>query len=145
MDMKTSPLALLKDPSLLKTDALINGQWVAGSARFDVLDPATGLKLADVANLGPADAEAAIAAANAAWTGWKNKTAKERSTILRKWYDLLMANQDDLGRLMTAEQGKPLAEAKGEVAYGLRLWSGLPKRPSASTAKPCPSSTTTAA
>jgi succinate-semialdehyde dehydrogenase/glutarate-semialdehyde dehydrogenase len=119
MDMKTaSPLDLLQDPSLLKTDALINGQWVAGSARFDVLDPATGLKLADVANLGPADAEAAIAAANTAWTAWKNKTAKERSTILRKWYDLLMAHQDDLGRLMTAEQGKPLAEAKGEVAYG---------------------------
>ncbi len=119
MDMKTaSPLDLLQDPSLLKTDALINGQWVAGSARFDVLDPATGLKLADVANLGPADAEAAIAAANTAWAGWKNKTAKERSTILRKWYDLLMANQDDLGRLMTAEQGKPLPEAKGEVAYG---------------------------
>jgi succinate-semialdehyde dehydrogenase/glutarate-semialdehyde dehydrogenase len=119
MDMKTaSPLDLLQDPSLLKTDALINGQWVAGSARFDVLDPATGLKLADVANLGPADAEAAIAAADSAWAGWKNKTAKERSTILRKWYDLLMANQDDLGRLMTAEQGKPFAEAKGEVAYG---------------------------
>jgi succinate-semialdehyde dehydrogenase/glutarate-semialdehyde dehydrogenase len=118
MDMKASPLAQLKDPSLLKTDALINGQWVAGSARFDVLDPATGLKLADVANLGPADAEAAIAAADSAWAGWKNKTAKERSTILRKWYDLLMANQDDLGRLMTAEQGKPFAEAKGEVAYG---------------------------
>ncbi len=118
MDMKTSPLSLLKDPSLLKTDALINGQWVAGSSRFDVLDPATGQKLADVANLGPADAEAAIAAANAAWGAWKNKTAKERSNILRKWYDLLMANQDDLGRLMTAEQGKPLPEAKGEVAYG---------------------------
>ena len=62
MDMKTSPLALLKDPTLLKTDGLINGQWVPGSSRFDVLDPATGLKLADVANLGPADAEAAIAA-----------------------------------------------------------------------------------
>ncbi len=118
MDMKASPLAQLKDPSLLKTDALINGQWVAGSARFDVLDPATGLKLADVANLGPADAEAAIAAADSAWAGWKNKTAKERSTILRKWYDLLMAHQDDLGRLMTAEQGKPFAEAKGEVTYG---------------------------
>jgi succinate-semialdehyde dehydrogenase/glutarate-semialdehyde dehydrogenase len=118
MDMKTSPLALLKDPTLLKTDALINGEWVKGSGRFDVLDPATGLKLADVANLGPADAEAAIAAANAAWAGWKTKTAKERSIILRKWYDLLMANQDDLGRIMTAEQGKPLAEAKGEVAYG---------------------------
>jgi succinate-semialdehyde dehydrogenase/glutarate-semialdehyde dehydrogenase len=118
MDMKTSPLALLKDPSLLKTDALINGQWVAGSSRFDVLDPATGLKLADVANMGPAEAEAAIAAADAAWAGWKNKTAKERSIILRKWYDLLMANQDDLGRIMTAEQGKPFPEAKGEVAYG---------------------------
>jgi succinate-semialdehyde dehydrogenase/glutarate-semialdehyde dehydrogenase len=118
MDMKTSPLALLKDPTLLKTDALINGEWVQGASRFDVLDPATGLKLADVANLGPADAEKAIAAANAAWGPWKNKTAKERSIILRKWFDLLMANQDDLGRIMTAEQGKPLAEAKGEVAYG---------------------------
>jgi len=118
MDMKTSPLALLNDPTLLKTDALINGEWVKGSIRFDVLDPATGQKLADVANLGPADAEAAIAAANAAWAGWKGKTAKERSIILRKWYDLLMANQDDLGRIMTAEQGKPLPEAKGEVAYG---------------------------
>jgi succinate-semialdehyde dehydrogenase/glutarate-semialdehyde dehydrogenase len=118
MDMKTSPLALLKDPSLLKTDALINGQWVAGSSRFDVLDPATGHKLADVANLGPADAEAAIAAANAAWPAWRAKTAKERSILLRNWYDLIMANQDDLGRIMTAEQGKPLPEAKGEVAYG---------------------------
>ncbi len=118
MDMKTSPLSLLKDPTLLKTDALINGQWVQGASRFDVLDPATGHKLADVANLGPADAEKAIAAANVAWAGWKGKTAKERSIVLRKWYDLLMANQDDLGRIMTAEQGKPLPEAKGEVAYG---------------------------
>ncbi|MFT4242626.1 MAG: NAD-dependent succinate-semialdehyde dehydrogenase [Acidovorax sp.] len=118
MDMKTSPLAQLNDPSLLQTGGLINGQWVAGASRFDVHDPATGAKLADVANLGPADAEAAIAAANAAWPAWRSKTAKERSTILRKWYDLLMANQDDLGRIMTAEQGKPLPEAKGEVAYG---------------------------
>jgi succinate-semialdehyde dehydrogenase/glutarate-semialdehyde dehydrogenase len=67
MDMKTSPLAQLNDPSLLKTDALINGQWVKGSSRFAVTDPATGQHLADVANLGPAEAEAAIAAANAAW------------------------------------------------------------------------------
>ena len=116
--MTTSPLSLLKDPSLLKTDALINGQWVKGASRFDVTDPATGAKLADVANLGPADAQAAIDAANAAWPAWRSKTAKERSIILRKWFDLLMANQDDLGRLMTAEQGKPLPEAKGEVAYG---------------------------
>ena len=118
MTTNTSPLSLLKDPSLLKTDALINGQWVKGASRFDVTDPATGAKLADVANLGPADAQAAIDAANAAWPAWRSKTAKERSIILRKWFDLLMANQDDLGRLMTAEQGKPLPEAKGEVAYG---------------------------
>ncbi|CAN1517788.1 PutA NAD-dependent aldehyde dehydrogenases [Burkholderiaceae bacterium] len=116
--MTNSPLSQLKDPTLLKTDALINGQWVKGSRRFDVTDPATGQKLADVANLGPQEADQAIAAANAAWPAWKAKTAKERSIILRKWYDLLMANQDDLGRIMTAEQGKPLAEAKGEVAYG---------------------------
>ena len=114
----TTPLSQLKDPTLLKTDALINGQWVAGASRFAVTDPATGAHLADVANLGPAEADAAIAAANAAWPAWRNKTAKERSIILRKWYDLLMANQDDLGRIMTAEQGKPLPEAKGEVAYG---------------------------
>ncbi|NMM79333.1 succinate-semialdehyde dehydrogenase (NADP(+)) [Acidovorax sp. SRB_14] len=114
----TSPLAQLKDPSLLKTDALINGQWVAGASRFAVHDPATGLKLADVANLGGAEAEAAIAAANAAWPAWRAKTAKERSILLRQWFDLLMANQDDLARIMTAEQGKPFPEAKGEVAYG---------------------------
>ncbi len=118
MDMKTSPLALLKDATLLKTDGLIDGQWVKGSARFDVHDPATGQRLADVANLGPADAEAAIAAANRAWPAWRSKTAKERSIILRKWFDLLMANQEDLGRILTAEQGKPFAEAKGEIAYG---------------------------
>ena len=116
--MMNTPLALLNDPSLLKTDALINGQWVQGSSRFDVHDPATGAKLADVANLGVAEAEAAIAAANSAWPAWRNKTGKERSIILRKWFDLLMANVEDLGRLMTAEQGKPLAEAKGEVVYG---------------------------
>ena len=116
--MMNTPLSLLKDPSLLKTDALINGQWLQGSSRFDVHDPATGAKLADVANLGTAQAEAAIAAANAAWPAWRSKTGKERSIILRKWFDLLMANVDDLGRLMTAEQGKPFAEAKGEVTYG---------------------------
>lgn len=82
MDMKTSPISLLKDPSLLKTDALIGGQWVAGNARFDVSDPSNGLKLADVANLGPSDAETAIAAANTAWPAWRSKTGKERHAIL---------------------------------------------------------------
>jgi hypothetical protein len=116
-----------------------------GRRRFDVLDPATGQKLADVANLGPAEAEAAIAAANAAWPAWRNKTAKERSIILRKWFDLLMANQEDLGRLLTAEQGKPLPRPRAKSPMAPASSSGLPKKPSASTAKPCRSSTTTAA
>src|SRR6185436_6062557 len=90
---------------------------VKGASRFDVHDPANGLKLADVANLGAPDAEAAIAAADKALPAWRGKTAKERSILMRKWFDLLMANQEDLGRIMTAEQGKPFAEAKGEVAY----------------------------
>ena len=114
----TSPLALLADPSLLKTDALLNGEWVAGRDRFDVTDPATGEKLVDVALLGAAEAEAAIAAANAAWPAWRGKTAKERGAILMKWYALLVQHADDLARIMTAEQGKPLAEARGEVIYG---------------------------
>jgi len=118
MDMKTSPLATLADPTLLKTNALINGEWVAGNSRFAVNDPATGLKLADVANLGAAETEAALQAANKAWPAWRAKTAKERAAILMKWFHLLHQHADDLARIMTAEQGKPLAEAKGEVGYG---------------------------
>ena len=118
MDAKTSPLALLKDPSLLKTDGLIDGQWVKGKKRFEVTDPATGRVLADVADLTPKDVKAAIAAADAAWPAWRGLTGKQRHALLMKWFHLLMAHQDDLGRIMTAEQGKPLAEAKGEVAYG---------------------------
>ena len=118
MDRKTSPLASLNDKSLLKTDAVINGAQVAGAARFDVIDPATGAKLADVANLGAADARAAIAAADKAWPAWRARPAKERSAILMRWFGLLHQHADDLARIMTAEQGKPLAEAKGEVGYG---------------------------
>ena len=118
MDMKSSPLALLADPGLLKTDALIGGEWVGSTQRFDVTDPATGLTLASVANLGASQAQAAIDAANAAWPAWRNKTAKERHAIMLRWFHLLHQHADDLARIMTAEQGKPLAEAKGEVGYG---------------------------
>ena len=118
MDTKTSPLSLLQEVALLRTNALINGHWIGGSARFNVNDPATGLKLAEVANLGAKETEAAIAAANAAWPAWRAKTAKERHTILMKWFALLHQHADDLARIMTAEQGKPLAEARGEVIYG---------------------------
>ena len=116
--MTTSPLNSLNDPTLLKTDGLIDGQWVSGSSRFAVLDPATGGHLADVANLGAEQAQAAITAANRAWPAWRAKTAKERAGILMKWYALLHQHADDLARIMTAEQGKPLAEARGEVVYG---------------------------
>jgi succinate-semialdehyde dehydrogenase/glutarate-semialdehyde dehydrogenase len=118
MDMKTSPLAALADPTLLKTDALINGQWVAGSGRFDITDPATGQRIAEVANAGAAETQAAIAAANAAWPAWRALTAKQRHAILMRWHTLLVQHADDLARIMTAEQGKPLAEARGEVVYG---------------------------
>jgi succinate-semialdehyde dehydrogenase/glutarate-semialdehyde dehydrogenase len=116
--MTTSPLASLNDPTLLKTDGLIDGQWVSGSDRFAVHDPATGGHLADVANLGAEHAQAAIAAADKAWPAWRAKPAKERAGILMKWFALLHQHADDLARIMTAEQGKPLAEAKGEVTYG---------------------------
>jgi succinate-semialdehyde dehydrogenase/glutarate-semialdehyde dehydrogenase len=118
--MKPAPLlpSDLKDPTLLKTDALINGAWVKGENRFDVVDPATGLKLADVPNLDAADAEKAIAAADAAWPAWRDLTARERGKMLMAWFDLLHRHADDLARILTLEQGKPLAEAKGEVVYG---------------------------
>jgi succinate-semialdehyde dehydrogenase/glutarate-semialdehyde dehydrogenase len=120
MDTKTSPLALLADPGLLRTDALIGGEWVAAndaSARFAVTDPATGAELAQVANCGPVEAAAAISAAERAGAAWRARTAKDRAAVLQRWFALLMQHADDLARLMTAEQGKPLAEARGEVAY----------------------------
>ena len=112
------PLAYLNDPSLIKTEALLDGVWVEGATRFAVTDPASGGVLAMVTNLGADEAVAAVAAADKAWPAWRAKTAKERAAILMKWYHLIMANADDLARIMTAEQGKPLAEAKGEVGYG---------------------------
>ncbi|PWW43643.1 NAD-dependent succinate-semialdehyde dehydrogenase [Melaminivora alkalimesophila] len=114
----SSPLALLEDAQLLRTDALLGGQWFAGGARFAVHDPATGDRLADVANLGPREARHAIDAACEALPAWRTRPAKERSQLLRRWFELLVQHQEDLARLITAEGGKPLAEARGEVAYG---------------------------
>ncbi|WP_298291573.1 NAD-dependent succinate-semialdehyde dehydrogenase [Thiomonas sp.] len=118
MNRPTNPLSLLKDPSLFKTQAYIDGQWIDSARRFAVTDPATNAELAQVPALEPMHAQLAIDAADAAWPAWRALTAKQRAAILRKWFDLLVANADDLARLMTAEQGKPLAEAKGEVMYG---------------------------
>ena len=110
----------LKDRSLLRTDAYIDGIWTGAESgkRFAVLNPATGETLAEVADLSDVETRRAIEAANKALPAWRAKTAKERAAILRKWFELTMAAQEDLARLMTAEQGKPLAESRGEVAYG---------------------------
>lgn len=109
---------LLKDPSLFKEEAFINGGWVKTANTFAVTNPATGEEIAQVSNLEPKDAELAIQAAESAFQEWKSKTAKERASIMRKWFDLVIQNTQDLATLMTLEQGKPLVEAAGEVAYG---------------------------
>ena len=110
----------LNDPALLKTDAYVGGQWTKAStaARFPVTNPSTHETLAEVADLLEEDTRLAIEAAHRAFPAWAARTAKERAAILRKWYDLMMAAQDDLAAIMTAEQGKPLSESRGEIAYG---------------------------
>jgi succinate-semialdehyde dehydrogenase/glutarate-semialdehyde dehydrogenase len=109
----------LKDPSLLQTRAYIAGAWRDGDAgTFDVDNPARGDVIASVADVSRAQATEAIALAAAAQKEWAARTGKERAAILRRWFELMMEHQDDLGAIMTAEQGKPLAEAKGEIAYG---------------------------
>jgi succinate-semialdehyde dehydrogenase/glutarate-semialdehyde dehydrogenase len=108
----------LRDPRLLRDQAYIAGAWCKGATTFPVADPASGEILADVAELGPAETRRAIAAAEAAWPAWRALTAKQRAAILRQWFDLIIANADDLALLMTREQGKPLAEARGEIVYG---------------------------
>lgn len=111
----------LSDQGLLKTDGYIDGTWVASAQTktFDVLNPATGEKLASVADMGAEETRAAIEAADRAFGPWKALIAKERANILRKWFNLILENQEDLAQMMTAEQGKPLAEARGEVIYGV--------------------------
>jgi succinate-semialdehyde dehydrogenase/glutarate-semialdehyde dehydrogenase len=110
----------LQEPTLLREDLFIAGAWRAGGTgrRMDVADPATGLVIARMAEADEADVRRAIAAADAAAPGWAAVTAPERSRILRRWYDLIVAHADDLATILTAEQGKPWAEARGEILYG---------------------------
>ena len=123
-DLKT----LLRDPSLLETRAFVAGEWIDADdgATFEVTNPARGDVIARVADLGRAEVARAIDAAAAAMKDWAARPAKERANVMRRWFDLMMENQDDLGRILTAEMGKPLAEAKGEIAYGASFieWFG---------------------
>jgi succinate-semialdehyde dehydrogenase / glutarate-semialdehyde dehydrogenase len=108
----------LNDGALLRNQAYVNGTWIDAASTFDVRNPADGATIASVPNMGKAETDAAIDAANKAFPAWAAKTGKERAAVLRAWFDLILAHADDLGAIMTAEQGKPLVEAKGEVQYG---------------------------
>ncbi|MBK5266346.1 MAG: NAD-dependent succinate-semialdehyde dehydrogenase [Acidimicrobiia bacterium] len=110
----------LTDQRLLRTDAYIGGEWVEADsrARFQVLDPADGAVLAEVADLGQAETRRAIEAANEAFPAWKALTAKQRSALIRRWYELMVEHADDLGAIVTAEMGKPLNEGRGEIIFG---------------------------
>lgn len=107
----------LADKSLLREECLIDGKWVGSDLKIAVTNPATGAHIANVPKFGVAHTRQAIEAANRAGPAWRARTAKERSAVLNRWFDLIMANQEDLARIMTAEQGKPLPEARGEIAY----------------------------
>lgn len=108
----------LRDSFLLEPRALIAGEWVAGAAQSDVINPATGEVVAQAANLGVEAMQSAIDAAYAAGPAWAAKTAKDRADILMRWHDLMMENQEDLAQILTAEMGKPIVESRGEIAYG---------------------------
>lgn len=108
----------LTNEALLKDKAYINGAWIGGDGTFDVLNPATGALITKLPDLGAEETRVAIEAAEVAQKSWRALTAKERSVILKRWYELIMANQEDLAQILTAEMGKPLAEARGEIAYG---------------------------
>ena len=120
LDQATDLRSLLKDPDLLATKAYLAGDWVDADdgATFEVTNPARGDVIAEVASLGRGETARAIAAAAKAQKAWAAKTAKERTNILRRWHDLMMENQEDLATILTAEQGKPMSESRGEVAYG---------------------------
>ena len=106
----------LRDPSLLKDQCLIGGAWI-GSPEIDVTDPASGAKIAAVPNYGADETRQAIEAAEAALPGWRERTAAQRSQILRRWYQAILDAADDLALILSSEQGKPIAEARGEIIY----------------------------
>ena len=108
----------LADKQLLKNFSYINGSWHSSATEFSVTNPVNGAEIIKVSNAGVVETKLAVKAAKDALAMWSAKSANQRATLLRNWFDLMMANQDDLGRILTLEQGKPLAEAKGEVAYG---------------------------
>jgi succinate-semialdehyde dehydrogenase/glutarate-semialdehyde dehydrogenase len=114
------PALSIKDPQLFREQCYIDGAWLGADSgkNIPVSDPATGGVLGTVPDMGAAETRRAIQAAERAWPAWRAKTAKERAVILRKWFDLMMASQEDLAQILTAEQGKPLTEARGEIAYG---------------------------
>ncbi|MDA5193626.1 NADP-dependent succinate-semialdehyde dehydrogenase [Govanella unica] len=118
----------LKNGNLFREHGYIDGAWVGADsgATLPVTNPASGETLGSIPNMGLEETRRAIAAAEAAWADWRGRTARERAGVLRKWYDLMMANQEDLAVLLTAEQGKPLAEARGEIAYAASFleWFG---------------------
>ena len=128
LDHTTNLKSLLKNPSLLREEAFLAGEWVGGTngATFDVYNPARGDVIAKVADLSRADVAKAIEVAYKAQKEWAKLTGKARANIMRKWFYLMMANQEDLAIIMTAEQGKPVAEAKGEIAYAASFveWFG---------------------
>ncbi|MDA1310787.1 MAG: NAD-dependent succinate-semialdehyde dehydrogenase [Proteobacteria bacterium] len=110
----------LSDPALFRQQAYVNGAWIdaAGGGKVSVSDPATGAVIGTVPDMGSSETRTAIEAAEASWPAWRAKTGKERGIILRRWFDLMIEHRDDLAAIMTAEQGKPLAEAVGEINYG---------------------------
>ena len=133
----------LNDTALLRDKSYVDGKWVGARSgtNFAVTNPANGETLAEVPDLLEGETKDAIEAAHRAFAVWRTKTAKERHALMRKWYELIMAAQEDLARIMTAEQGKPLAESRGEIAYGAivhrmvrrrgqaRLWRRDPAQP----------------
>ena len=115
--LKSPTMLNLQDPSLLREQCLVAGQWISAAQTIAVTNPATGAVIAHVPKLGATETRLAIEAANQAWPAWRARTAQERSVLLSRWHALILENREDLARIMTAEQGKPLAEARGEIGY----------------------------